>query len=81
MPEDPVIVAVPRRNIETWFEYLRGKPVDETLDYPRLRMESDCKPFADRLYSMCHQQQKLREPAPPSLREVCEEYGKLRKIH
>ena len=79
-PEDPVIVAVPRRNIETWFEYLRGKPVDETIAYPRLRREGDCKPFADRLYAMCNKKQKLDEPAPLSLREVCEERGKLRRI-
>jgi len=79
MPEDPVIVAVPRRNLETWFEYLRGKPVDETIDYPRLRRESDCKPFADRLHDMCYKQQRLDEPAPPSLWEVCEEYGNLRR--
>ena len=80
MPHDPVIVAVPRRNIETWFEYLGGKPVDEMVAYPRLRRESDCKPFADRLHDMCHKQQKLDEPAPPSLRELCEERGKLRRI-
>ena len=79
-PEDPVIVVVPRRNIETWFEYLRGRPVDETIAYPRLRRESDCKPLADRLHDMCQKQQRLDEPAPPSLREVCEERGKLRSI-
>lgn len=79
-PEDPVIVAVPRRNIETWFEYLRGNPVDETIGYPRLRKERDCKPFADRLHDMCHEQQRFDEPAPASLREVCEGYGKLRKL-
>ena len=77
--EDSVIVAVPRRNIETWFEYLRGSPVDETIDYPRLRSEGDCKPLADRLHGMCYEQQRLDEPAPPSLREVCEEYGRLRR--
>ena len=77
--EDPVIVAVPRRNIETWFEYLRGNSVDEAIDYPRLRNESECKPLADRLHGMCYVQQRLDEPAPPSLREVCEERGKLRK--
>jgi hypothetical protein len=76
-PEDPVIVAVPRRNIETWFEYLRGEPVDEAIDYPRLRREGDCKLLADRLYDMCHEQQRLDEPAPPSLREACDEYRNL----
>ena len=78
-PEDPVIVAVPRRSIETWFEYLRGKSVDERKHYPRLRRESDCKPFADRLHVMCHEQQRLDEPAPPSLREACDEYGMRRR--
>ena len=27
--EDPVILIVPRRNIETWLAYLAGNPVDE----------------------------------------------------
>ena len=76
-PEDRVIVAVPRRNIETWFEYLRGEPVDEAIDYPRLRRESDCKLLADRLYDMCHEQQRLDEPAPSSLGETCDEYQNL----
>ena len=76
---DSVIVALPRRNIETWFEYLRGNPVNESIDYPRLPRESDCKPLADRLHGMCHERQRLDEPAPPSLRAVCDEYGKLRR--
>ena len=78
-PGDPVAVAVPRRNIEAWFEYLRGKPVDETENYPRLRRETDCKPLADRLHVMCHERQRLDEPVPPSLREACEEYRKLKR--
>ena len=78
-PGDPVAVAVPRRNIEAWFEYLRGKPVDETENYPRLRRETDCKPLADHLHVMCHERQRLDEPVPPSLREACEEYRKLKR--
>ena len=78
-PGDPVVVAVPRRNIEAWFEYLRGRPVDETETYPRLRKETDCKPLADRLHDMCHEQQRLDEPVPPSLRKACEEYRKLKR--
>lgn len=78
-PDDPVIVAVPRRNIETWFEYLRGEPVAETSIYPRLHRERDCKLLADQLHVMCHEQQELPEPAPPSLREACDEYPKLRR--
>ena len=74
-----VVIAIPRRRIETWFHYLRGQEVDETTQYPRLRKEADCRPLADRLYEMCHKQQRLTEPAPPSLLEACREYPKLRR--
>lgn len=77
--EDRVLVAVPRRNIETWFAYLAGRDVDETTRYPRLPRENDCKPLADALYDMCHVAQQLREPAPPSLLETCRVYPRLKR--
>ena len=77
---DPVLVVVPRRNIETWFRYLGGQEVDETTRYPHLRREADCEPLADRLYDMCHRQQRLREPAPASLVEACREYPRLTSL-
>ena len=79
MPHDPVIIMVPRRNIETWLEYLRGEEIDETTAYRKLRRESDCAPLARELYRMCYQEQKLAEPAPPSLLEACQEYQKLKR--
>ena len=77
--DDPVLVVVPRRSIETWLHYLGGQPVDETQHYPRLRRARDCANGAKRLYEMCHEAQRLAESAPPSLREACEEYRKLRR--
>ena len=77
--DDPVIIAVPRRNIETWLAYLGGAEVDETASYPRLQRERDCGEHARTLYSMCHETQRLREPAPPSLHEACEEYTRLQR--
>ena len=77
--DDPVIVAVPRRNIETWLAYLDGNEVDETVTYPRLKRERECAWHAKRLYAMCHEEQALTEPAPPSLSETCLEYPKLRR--
>ena len=74
---DPVLVVVPRRSIETWFHYLSGHEFDETTRYPHLRREADCEPLADRLFDMCHKQQKLDEPAPASLVEACREYPRL----
>lgn len=77
--DDPVLVVVPRRSIETWLHYLGGQPVDELKHYPRLRWERDCADHAKRLYAMCHEDQRLDDSAPPSLREACEEYRKLRR--
>ena len=77
--DDRVFVIVPRRNIETWLAYLDGSDVDESRSYPRLSRERDCAAHAKNLYRMCHETQRLREPAPPSLREACDEYRKFRR--
>lgn len=76
-PEDPVIIAVPRRNIETWFAYLAGEAVDETRRYPPLSRPRYCRRHARELYRMCHEDQQLRRPVPPSLAEACGEYRRL----
>lgn len=77
--DDPVLVIVPRRNIETWLAYLGGTTVDEDTTYRKLKCESDCVTHANVLYRMCHETQRLDEDAPPSLRESCEEYRKLQR--
>ena len=76
---DPVLMIVPKRNIETWLAYLDGTTVDEVAPYPRLQRERDCVAQANRLYAMCHEAQRLDEGAPPSLREACAEYGRLQR--
>ena len=75
---DPVLVIVPRRNIETWLAYLGGAAVDEATEY-RKKRERDCVTQANTLFRMCHEEQRLPEDAPPSLRESCEEYRKLQR--
>ena len=50
--DDPALVVVPRRSIETWLAHLGGQPVDELQRYPRLRRERDCADHAKRLYEM-----------------------------
>ena len=81
-----VLHIIPRRNIETWLAYLDNKNVNESEDYRKLRSKnrklkskSDCKKYAKRLHDMCHDDQRLREPAPPSLQEACKEYRKLQR--
>lgn len=75
-----VLHIIPRRNIETWLKYLENENnIDESVQYPKLKRPGDCKEHAENLYNMCHVQQQLREPAPPSLREACNEYHKLQR--
>ena len=76
---DPVLVIVPRRNIETWLAYLGGTTVDEDTRYRKLKREGDCVAQANTLFRMCHEEQRFPEDAPPSLQESCEEYGKLQR--
>ena len=76
---DPVVVAVPKRNIETWFEFFKTKQeVDEQQTYSRLARPRNCRPLADELFRMCREEQ-LPPLAPRSLVAACSEYGKLRR--
>lgn len=79
-PDDPVLVFVPRRNLETWLAYLEGKEVNEQDSYRRLAREGDCARHVSELVRMCTKDQRLREPAPPSLQEACMEYPRLTTI-
>ena len=76
---DPVVIAVPKRNIETWLAFLKtGQEVDEQQQYPRLRRVRDCRCLAYELFRMCHEEQ-LTPVAPPSLVAACPEYRKLKR--
>lgn len=73
-PRERVAVFVPTWNIETWFAYLDGATVDETMrDYPRLPRQRGCRQHVDVLIQMCRAG-ALREPFPPSLDRACDEY-------
>jgi len=75
-PQEAVVMVVPKRNIETWFAYLRGESVNEEDVYPRYSNESDCRDDVRALDEMCRGG-KLRDPAPPSLQVACSEYQKM----
>jgi hypothetical protein len=73
---EPVVMVVPKRNIETWFAYIRGESPNEADVYPRYPNESDCRNDVRTLDEMCRSG-KLRDPAPPSLQAACSEYQKM----
>ena len=78
-PEDRAIVIVPRRNIETWFEYLDDREVDEDSTCPKRFVGREHRHLAEKLYRLCHEDQRLPESAPASLVESCVDYAKLKR--
>ena len=75
---DPVIIIIPRRNIETWFKHLDdGGTVDETNVYPKTFTAKDHKRLAEELHRICYERQRLPESAPPSLSEACDQRAKV----
>ena len=74
---EPIILIIPRRNIETWLAYLRGQDVDETSVYPKYAAEADCREEVRVLDEMC-KRKALRKPAPPSLEAACQEFERFR---
>ena len=76
---EAVVIAVPRRSIETWIEYLNGATVDETTKYPGLDRERNCKSAVQNLVRQC-KSQGLLPNAPAALRNACVEYNSRIKL-
>lgn len=72
-----VMFVISKRNIETWFAYLRGESVNEVDRYRKYELESDCRNDVVRLDQMCRRQKLEPEPPPPSLVSVCNEFKRL----
>jgi hypothetical protein len=78
---DPVVMVVPKWNIETWLSYLRGESFDEDVKENRryTGYEKECKEQVQKLVDMCYNKQALQEPVPPSLKAACNEYKKVKQ--
>jgi hypothetical protein len=74
-PHDRIGVFIPKRNIETWIHYLKGRPVNEEEAYPYLDKQSECKPEVEALAR--NRRAPLPENAPPSMRAACQELPRI----
>ncbi len=73
-PGERLLIVTPARNVETWARYLLGEIVDEYAVYPKV---GNLRLAAEALWSMC-QSGRLREPAPKSLVQACEDFSHFR---
>lgn len=69
---EPIIIVVPRRNIETWMHYLEDNTVDEETDYKPLCKTLDNGESARKFADFTWPRRPLPENCPPSLRHACE---------
>ncbi|MEH2297833.1 MAG: hypothetical protein V7K88_01855 [Nostoc sp.] len=74
-PGEAIAIFIPKRNIETWINYLQDETVDEETEYSKLNNESLCKPYVENLVNQCYQ--GLDENAPSSLQAACEELQRI----
>jgi hypothetical protein len=73
---EKVLFVIPKRNIETWFAFLRGEDVNEETEYKKYDCESDCQSDVKALIKCC-EENKFNKPAPSSLSQACSEYKLL----
>lgn len=73
---EPVLLAIPKRNSETWYKHLHGVAASECedKDFKKSDNHAFAKAAADRLHEWCFERQSLPTPTLPSLREACEEW-------
>jgi hypothetical protein len=67
-------IFIPKRNIETWINYLMGQTVTENDLYPHLKRESECIPFVE---ALARSDAPLPQDAPPSLKTACDELSRI----
>lgn len=76
--DEAALIAVPQRNIESWFVYLEGGAWSETKDYAKRKRDDLARASANKLHELCFRRQALPQPAPASLQEACMEWRRLR---
>jgi hypothetical protein len=82
---DTAALIIPKRNIETWIEYLHGMEVNEEKDYAKPKHGADkkrCEEAAQTLDEHCRNfhQNPPRMPNPPfpdSLQRACREAERI----
>lgn len=75
--DEAIAIFIPKRNIETWINYLQGEVVNEEDSYAKFENnEAFCKPYVENLAAECRSQ-KISENAPESLHVACGELQRL----
>jgi hypothetical protein len=75
---EPIIVLIPKRNVETWIQALLGNAVDESDDYKRSNpTPDDFKNASATLYDWTRPNATPGENCPPSLSDAIPEWKRI----
>ena len=75
---EPIVVLVPKRHVETWIQALLGNDVDETTDYKRTKpTPQDFKNAAETLYDWTRPNATPDENCPASLSAAIPEWQRI----
>ena len=72
-PDENIAIVIPKRNIETWFQFLAGNQVDEETDYKTLWKNVKPGESAQKFANLTWPRNQLPDNCPPSLRQACEQ--------
>lgn len=75
--DEPVLLCIPRRNIETWIHWLRGRDTDEETAYPKLPRPGDCNAEIQTLVRISLN--GAARPLPPSMQLFLDRLNRLLK--
>jgi hypothetical protein len=76
--DEPTVVLIPKRHVETWIRALLGDHVDELADYTRpTPTAKEIKDAASQLYVWTRPSAAPRPTSPPSLRASLPEWRKI----
>jgi hypothetical protein len=77
-PDDPLVILIPRRHIETWIRSALGNTVNETDDYKTPKPnKSEIRDAAQRIYGWSHDQQKRGSACVQSLLSALPEWRRI----
>lgn len=75
---EPIVILIPKRHVETWIRALQGEQVDEQTDYKHPKpIAGQIKISAERVYELARPNVLLPTGLPPSLVTSIPEWRKI----
>lgn len=75
--KEPIVIWIPKREIETWIHFFRGETVDENMSFIHDGRPCSCKEEAAKMYALCTRDSINDITCLPSLIAAKAEYERV----